>query len=139
MKKLQSEKKAMGEKEKSNIRDFALLFTGQIISQLGTNMTSFALIIWIYTKSGQAMASSLLAVCGSVPYLIVSLAGALLADYVCEPFMQKSGKVQSLLSVIVGSGNGAGIGMIFVMAGLTGIFLLAILSRNKRIRELEGD
>ncbi len=67
------------------------------------------------------------------------LAGAFLADYVCEPFMQKSGQAQSLLSVIVGSGNGAGIGMIFVMAGLTGIFLLAILSRNKRLRELETE
>lgn len=70
----------MSKKEKSNIRDFALLFTGQTISQLGTNMTSFALIIWIYTKSGQAMASSLLAVCSSVPYLIVSLAGGAVVD-----------------------------------------------------------
>lgn len=68
-------------KEKSDIRNFALLFGGQTISQLGTNMTGLALVIWIYTKSGQAMASSLLAVCGSVPYLIVSLAGGAVVDH----------------------------------------------------------
>lgn len=36
------------------------------------------------------------------------LAGALLADYICEPFMQKNGKVQQFLSVFVGCGKGAG-------------------------------
>ena len=63
-----------------NIRDFALLFTGQTVSQLGTNMTSFALIIWTYTKNGQVMASSLLAICSAIPYLIVSLFGGAVVD-----------------------------------------------------------
>lgn len=70
----------MIKREKSGIRDFALLFAGQTVSQLGTNMTSFALIIWAYTKSGQAMASSMLAVCSTVPYLIVSLFGGAVVD-----------------------------------------------------------
>lgn len=70
----------MTEKRESNIRDFTLLFAGQTISCLGTNMTSFALIIWAYTKSGQVMASSLLAVCSAVPYLIVSLMGGAVVD-----------------------------------------------------------
>lgn len=64
------------------------------------------------------------------------LAGALLADYVCEPFMQKDGKIQHFLSVFVGSGKGAGIGLLFVAAGLTGIILLAILSKNRKIKDL---
>ena len=63
----------MTKRRESHIRDFALLFTGQTVSQLGTNMTSFALIIWVYTKNGQVMASSLLAICSAIPYLIVSL------------------------------------------------------------------
>ena len=67
-------------REGTSIRDFAFLFTGQTISQLGTNMTSFALIVWAYTKSSQVMASSLLAVCSTVPYLIVSLIGGAVVD-----------------------------------------------------------
>ncbi len=70
----------MIKREESSIRDFALLFAGQTVSQLGTNMTSFALIIWAYTKSNQVMASSLLAICSTVPYLIVSLIGGAVVD-----------------------------------------------------------
>jgi len=67
-------------REEGGIRDFVLLFAGQTVSQLGTNMTSFALIIWVYTKSSQVMASSLLAICSTVPYLIVSLVGGAIVD-----------------------------------------------------------
>ena len=70
----------MTKRRESHIRDFALLFTGQTVSQLGTNMTSFALIIWVYTKNGQVMASSLLAICSAIPYLIVSLFGGAIVD-----------------------------------------------------------
>lgn len=70
----------MTKRRESHIRDFALLFTGQTVSQLGTNMTSFALIIWVYTKHGQVMASSLLAICSAIPYLIVSLFGGAIVD-----------------------------------------------------------
>lgn len=72
----------MIKEKESSIRDFSVFFAGQTVSQLGTNMTSFALIIWAYTKSGQAIASSLLAVCSTVPYLIVSLVGGAVVDNV---------------------------------------------------------
>lgn len=65
------------------------------------------------------------------------LSGALLADYICEPFMQKNDKVQQLLSVFVGQGKGSGIGLIFVAAGLTGILFLVVLSQNRKIKELD--
>lgn len=70
----------MTKRRETNIRDFALLFTGQTVSQLGTNMTSFGLVIWVYTKNGQVMASSLLAICSTIPYLIVSLFGGAVVD-----------------------------------------------------------
>lgn len=65
---------------KSNIRNFVLFYTGQTISQLGSSMTSFATIIWIYSGSGKVMESSLLAICSTVPYLIVSMLGGAAAD-----------------------------------------------------------
>lgn len=43
-------------------------------------MTGFATIIWMYSNSGQVMSSSLLAICSTVPYLIVSLLGGVVVD-----------------------------------------------------------
>lgn len=63
-----------------NTISFILLLIGQTISQLGTSMTGFAVIIWAYSTTGQALASSLLTVCSAVPYLIVSLLGGAIAD-----------------------------------------------------------
>ncbi len=67
--------------EKSgSLRQYLILLCGQTVSQLGTSMTSFALVIWAYTQNGQVLASSLLAVCSAVPYLLVSLFGGAVAD-----------------------------------------------------------
>lgn len=61
-------------------KNYILLLIGQTISQLGSFMTSFAIIIWAYTSTGQVMSSSLLAVCSSIPCLIISLLGGAVAD-----------------------------------------------------------
>lgn len=65
---------------KNNMRSFVLLFIGQMISQLGSAMTSFATIIWVYSESGRVLASSMLAICSALPYLIVSMFGGAVAD-----------------------------------------------------------
>ncbi|HJC23266.1 MAG TPA: MFS transporter [Candidatus Eisenbergiella merdavium] len=71
----------MSKKQKNPFsRHFLLLLAGQTISQMGSSMTGFAVIIWAYSSTGQVMASSLLAVCSAVPYLIVSLFGGAAAD-----------------------------------------------------------
>lgn len=66
---------------RKNTISFILLLTGQTISQLGTSMTGFAVVVWVYSTTGRALASSLLTVCSMVPYLIVSLAGGAIADH----------------------------------------------------------
>ena len=62
------------------LKSFILLFIGQTISQFGSAMTSFATIIWAYTAHGEVMASSLLAICSTIPYFIVSLLGVAIVD-----------------------------------------------------------
>lgn len=62
------------------MKNFILLFVGQTVSQMGSAMTGFAVIIWAYTQAGEVMASSMLAFCSAVPYLIVSLLGGAVAD-----------------------------------------------------------
>lgn len=61
-------------------KNYILLIISQTISQMGSSMTGFAVVIWAYSSTGQVMASSLLAVCSSVPYLIISLLGGAVAD-----------------------------------------------------------
>lgn len=63
--------------------------------------------------------------------------GAILADYVFEPFMKQKGTLQTVFSKIVGDGAGSGIGLIFVFAGLTGIIITLCLYNNQKIRTLE--
>lgn len=63
--------------------------------------------------------------------------GAILTDYVFEPFMQSTGTLQKILSKIVGNGKGAGMGLMFVMAGAIGIIIIIFFRNNRSIRALE--
>ena len=65
-------------KTENKMYNFMIFFISQTVSELGTSMTGFATVIWMYSNSGQVMSSSLLAICSTVPYLIVSLFGGLL-------------------------------------------------------------
>ena len=38
----------------SGLRDFIILWSSQAVSTLGTAMTSFALIVWVYEQKGTA-------------------------------------------------------------------------------------
>lgn len=73
-------KKGQCLKTNRNTISFLLLLIGQTISQLGTSMTSFAVIIRAYSTTGQVLASSVPTICSTIPYLIVSLAGGAVAD-----------------------------------------------------------
>ena len=65
---------------KNKMYHFMIFFISQMVSELGTSMTGFATVIWMYSNSGQVMSASLLAICSTVPYLVVSLFGGAVAD-----------------------------------------------------------
>lgn len=58
------------------------------------------------------------------------ISGAFLADYVFEPFMAGTGRKIWILTALVGEGDGSGIGLIFVMAGVAGMVILTVLKRK---------
>ncbi|SHJ08360.1 Major Facilitator Superfamily protein [Clostridium cavendishii DSM 21758] len=63
-------------------KNFLLLWLGQSLSQMGSGMTSFALILWAYQKQGTAMSVALLSVFSYLPYVLVSIfAGALIDKF----------------------------------------------------------
>lgn len=56
-----------------NFRKYIILWISQSISQLGSSMTSFALILWAYEQSQSALSVSLMSFCDYVPYILMSM------------------------------------------------------------------
>lgn len=55
------------------IHTFYIFWAGQTLSQLGSAMTGFALILWAFEGKGSALTVSLMAFCSYVPYVLASL------------------------------------------------------------------
>jgi MFS family permease len=60
----------MNEKTKSN---FLIFWIGQAISQLGSSITRFALVIWVFNQTGSAMSVSLVTLSSYLPYILASI------------------------------------------------------------------
>ena len=59
---------------------FTLVWLGQIVSVLATNMTQFGLTIWVYEKTGSATALGLMQVFFITPFLIISPFAGVMVD-----------------------------------------------------------
>ncbi|MDE6426249.1 MAG: MFS transporter [Ruminococcus sp.] len=77
-----------------DLKSFFVLWITQSFSALGSAMTNFALVIWIYQESGSALTTAMLAVCSYAPYVLISIfAGAVIDKWnkkiimlVCDSF-----------------------------------------------------
>lgn len=56
-----------------NFKRYIILWLSQSVSQLGSSMTSFALVLWAYQQSQSALSVSLMSFCDYVPYILVSI------------------------------------------------------------------
>lgn len=83
-------------------KTFVIFWLSQSISQLGSAMTSFALVVWAYTQTGSAMAVSAMAFCSYLPYIFVSLfAGAYIDSHSKKKIMLASDSAAALCSLSV--------------------------------------
>ena len=62
------------------LKNFILLWSTQSLSQLGSAMTNFALVIYLYEKTGSALQTALLSICSYAPYVIMSIFAGALSD-----------------------------------------------------------
>lgn len=62
------------------LRGFLLLWSSQTVSELGTAMTGYALIIWIYEQKGTASSITLLTICTFLPTIFFRFIAGALAD-----------------------------------------------------------
>lgn len=59
---------------------YILFWLSQSFSQLGSAMTAYALILWVYGRSGSALAVSLMTFCSYLPYAAASLFSGAFVD-----------------------------------------------------------
>jgi len=79
---------------------FTLVWLGQIISVLATNMSAFALTIWVFQKTGSATALGLMQVFFITPFLLLSpIAGAMVDRYNRKLMMMVSDLAAGLATV----------------------------------------
>lgn len=62
------------------LKKYIVFWLSQSVSQLGSSMTGFALILWVYTVNHSALMVSVMTFCNYVPYIIVSLFAGVFVD-----------------------------------------------------------
>jgi MFS family permease len=137
------------------MRTFAWLAAGQLISTMGSALTRFALSVWVYEVSGSATRFTIVALCGSIEFLVFPWAGLLvdrmdrrrvmlicdavaLAAVLCAAFLFVSGSA-TLLGVALFnlvSSAASGVRVIAVPAAAATLVPSRELSRTAAITNL---
>ncbi len=85
-----------------NYKVFILFWLSQSISQLGSAMTSFSLVLWTYEQNRSAMSVSLMSFCNYVPYILLSLfAGTFIDRHSKKAIMLISDSIAALCTLAV--------------------------------------
>lgn len=69
-----------GSKEPQNMRTFFTIWIGQLISILGSGLTSFALGVWIFQQTGRATPFAITVLFGSLPAVLLGPVAGSVAD-----------------------------------------------------------
>lgn len=63
-----------------SLKTYILLWSTQSLSALGSGLTGYALVLWLYAESGSALQTALLSVCSYAPYVLMSIFAGALSD-----------------------------------------------------------
>lgn len=107
---------------KSDYSKFLLLWSGDLISQIGGGLTSFGLGVYIFNRTGSASQMALVTLLGFLPTLLLSVLAGVLAD-----------KIGTSYGIGVGRGSAWVIGVAGIMLMLAAFSMLF----SKKIRALE--
>ncbi len=64
----------------TSLRPFLMLWSSQSISSMGTAMTNYALVIWVYSQNGTASSLSMLTLCSFLPTILFRFLAGAIAD-----------------------------------------------------------
>lgn len=65
---------------KKSLKTYLFLWGTQSLSALGSGLTGYALVLWLYAQSSSALKTALLSVCSYAPYVIMSIFAGALSD-----------------------------------------------------------
>ncbi|HEX9262682.1 MAG TPA: MFS transporter, partial [Candidatus Bathyarchaeia archaeon] len=105
---------------------FTVIWVGQMLSLLGTTMTSFALTIWAWQVTGQATALALVGFASFAPVVLFSpVAGAMVDRYDRKKIMMLADLAAGLptvaLLLLYTTGN-LQIWMLYITGAISGTF-----------------
>ena len=82
--------------------DYIIFWLSQAVSQLGSSMTSYALIIWSYKQTHSAMSVSIMTFCSYLPYVLISIfAGSFVDKHTKKRILMISDTIAACCSVAV--------------------------------------
>ena len=64
----------------AGLKDFLILWSSQTASSLGTSMTSFALVIWVYSQDETASSLTFMTICLFLPTILFRFIAGTMAD-----------------------------------------------------------
>src|SRR5512137_50970 len=83
-------------------RNFSLLWTGQLVSTMGSALTSLAASIYVYRLTGSAMSVGLMLMATAAPSLLVGLfAGVFVDRYDRKRIMVAADLLRALLVLLI--------------------------------------
>ena len=85
-----------------SLKRYIILWVSQSISQLGSSMTAFALILWTYEQTGSALSVSIMSFCNYVPYILISIfVGAFVDNHRKKTVMLAADSIAALASLLI--------------------------------------
>ncbi|PHV70431.1 non-ribosomal peptide synthetase [Sporanaerobium hydrogeniformans] len=88
-------------KDEGSMKLFFIIILGQVISILGSNLSSFATGIWIYNQTGSIGNFSAISVCALVPSIIFAPLAGVVADYYDKRKIMILGDLCSVLGTLL--------------------------------------
>lgn len=84
----------------NNFKKFLLLWSGELISSIGTGLTSFGLGVYIFQKTGSAANMAVVTLFGFLPTLVLSAPAGVLADRYDRRLLMMIGDGCSALGIV---------------------------------------
>jgi len=108
------------------LRQFLLMWSGQVISLIGSGLTAFAIGVWVYQETGNVTLFTLIAASSAVPAVVLSPIAGVLVDRFDRKWMlilSDTGAAVSSLSLLLLFASGhLELWHIYVLVGLNAAF-----------------
>ncbi|MFQ4145256.1 MFS transporter [Chlorogloeopsis sp. ULAP02] len=112
--------------QRQRLHNYIIIWIGQVASLIGSQISHFALLIWIWQHTGEATAISLLAFFREVPVLVASIFAGILVDRANRKYLMMLGDAiagcSTILIITLLLTNHLAIWHLFLIGAINGLF-----------------